>query len=172
LIRQANKIFWLSLVGSLFCLSLILAQAQASDTNFSSKDLLGVKSDTKSLSLLDPARLRMYHSYTFSYFSGAKTSGSFGVYTTTLKYQLSNPLSLTLSLNYLHQPLSVFGRDDLRVKNDVLPNFQLHYRPNNKFSLWINVVTFLAPFYLENENYLWWEHRRSGFDFPQDIEAR
>ena len=170
--RQANKIFWLSLVGSVFCLSLISAQVQASDTDFSSKDLLGVKSDTKSLSLLDPARLRMYHSYTFSYFSNAKTSGSFGVYTTTLKYQLSNPLSLTLSLNYLHQPLSVFQRDDLRIKNTILPNFQLHYRPNNNFSLWIDVVTFLAPFYFGNENYLWWEHRRSGFDFPQDIEAR
>jgi len=170
--RQANKIFWLSLVGWLFCLSLILAQVQASDTNFSSKDLLGVKSDTKSLSLLDPARLRMYHSYTFSYFSGAKTSGSFGVYTTTLKYQLSNPLSLTLSLNYLHQPLSVFRQDDLRVKNDILPNFQLHYRPNSNFSLWINVVTFLAPFYLGNENDLWWEHRRSGFDFPQYQKTR
>jgi hypothetical protein len=170
--RQVNKIFWLSLVGSLFCFSLILAQVQASDTDFSSQDLLGVKSDTKSLSLLDPARLRMYHSYTFSYFSGAKTSGSFGVYTTTMNYQLSNPLSLTLSLNYLHQPLSVFGRDDLRVKNSILPNFQLHYKPSNNFSFWINVVTFLAPFCLEDENYLWWERERSGFDFPQDQKTR
>lgn len=176
---QANKIFWLSLVGLLFCLFLSSTQAQASDINSSDKNLLGVKSDTKSLSLLDPARLRMSHSYTFSYFSGAKTSGSFGVYTTVLKYRLSKPLSLTLSLNYLHQPLSVFqsagskfGREDLRIKNTILPNFQLHYRPNNNFSLWIDVVTFLAPFYLGNENYLWWEHRRSGFDFPQDIEAR
>jgi hypothetical protein len=172
LIRQANKIFWLSLMGLLFCLFLSLTQAQASDINSSDKNLLGVKSNTKSLSLLDPQRLRMYHSYTFSYFSGAKTSGSFGVYTTILNYQLSNPLSLTLSLNYLHQPLSVFGRDDLRVKNDILPNFQLHYRPNNKFSLWINVVTFLAPFCLEDENYLWWERERSGFDFPQDQKTR
>jgi hypothetical protein len=159
LMRQANKIFWLSLVGSLFCFSLILAQVQASDTDFGSKDLLGVKSDTKSLSLLDPARLRMYHSYTFSYFSGAKTSGSFGVYTTTMNYQLSNPLSLTLSLNYLHQPLSVFGRDDLRVKNSILPNFQLHYKPSNNFSLWINVQTFASPYGLGNED-LWWEHRK------------
>ncbi len=157
--RQVNKIFWFSLVGLLFCLSLILAQVQAFDINTSDKNLLGFKSNTKSLSLLDPARLRMYHSYTFSYFSGAKTSGSFGIYTTTLKYQLSNPLSLTLSLNYLHQPLSVFGRDDLGVKNSILPNFQLHYRPSNSFSLWINVLTFPPPYSLGNE-YLWWEHKK------------
>jgi len=157
--RPALRILWLSVVGLWLCLFLPLNQAQTFDNNSSDKNLLGIKSDSKSSSLLDPQRLKMRHSYTFSYFSGAKTSGSFGIYTTTLKYQLSNPLSLTLSLNYLHQPLSVFGRDDLRVKNSILPNFQLHYRPNSSFSLWINVLTFPSPYGLGNE-YLWREHER------------
>ncbi len=157
--RQANKILKLFVVGLLLCLFVPITQAQASDINSGDKNLLGVKSNTKSSSLLDPQRLRMYHSYTFSYFSGAKVSGSFGIYTTTLKYQLSNPLSLTLSLNYLHQPLSVFRRDDLRVKNGILPNFQLHYRPSSNFSLWINVLTFPPPYGLGNED-LWWERER------------
>lgn len=157
--RPANKFFWLSVMGLLFCLSLPLTQAQVSEISSSDKNLLGLRPDSKSFSLLDPQRLKMYHSYTFSYFSGANTSGSFGIYTTTLKYQLSNPLSLTLSLNYLHQPLSVFGRDDLRIKNSVLPNFQLHYKPNNNFSLWINVLTFPSPYGLGSED-LWWERER------------
>jgi hypothetical protein len=157
--KQAKKNLWLSVVVLLFCLSLPLTQTQASDINSDQKNLLGVESNARNFSLLDPQRLQMNHSYTFSYFSGAKTSGSFGVYTTTLKYQLSNPLSLTLSLNYLHQPLSVFRQDDLRLKNSVLPNFQLHYRPSNNFSLWINVLTFPPPYGLGNEN-LWREHKR------------
>ncbi len=156
---QANKIFRLFVMGLLFCLFLTLPQAKASDINSSEKNLLGVKSNNKSLSLLDPARLRMCHSYTFSYFSSGKTSGSLGLYTTAIKYQLSNPLSLTLSLNYLHQPLSVFGRNDPRMKNAILPNFQLSYKPNNNFSLWINVLTFPPPHGLGNEDF-WWEHKR------------
>lgn len=157
--KQAGKIFWLSLLGLLFCFSLTSSKVQSSDVNSSGDNLLGVESDAKSSSLLDPQRLRINHSYTFSYFSSDAASGSFGTYTTTLRYQLSNPLSLTLSLNYLHQPLSVFGRDDLRVKNSILPNFQLHYKPSNSFSLWINVLTFPSPYRLGNE-YHWWEQER------------
>jgi len=157
--KQAKKNLWLSVVVLLFCLSLPLTQTQASDINSDQKNLLGVESNARNFSLLDPQRLQMNHSYTFSYFSSGTTSGSFGVYTTTLKYQLSNPLSLTLSLNYLHQPLSVFRQDDLRLKNSVLPNFQLHYRPSNNFSLWINVLTFPSPYGLGSED-LWWERER------------
>jgi hypothetical protein len=129
---------------------------QAAEVNPAGQDLLGVKSEKSSFSLLDPTRLTLQQSYSFSYFSNSKYSGSLGVYTTTLNYQLSKPLSLTLSLNYLHQPLSVFGRDNIGVKDDILPNFQLHYRPNNSFSLWINVVTFPSAYGWGYEN-PWWE---------------
>jgi hypothetical protein len=128
---KAYKIFGLSVVGLLFCLFLASAQAQTSDIGSGDKDLLGVKSNSKSLGLLDPQRLKMYHSYTFSY----------------------------LSLNYLHQPLSVFGRNDLSFKNSILPNFQLHYRPSNNFSLWINVLTFPSP-YGTDSGYLRRGHER------------
>lgn len=157
--RQAGKILRISVAGLLFCMIAPLIQVQASDINSGDKNLLGWGSNTKKFSLLDPQRLKMYHSYTFSYFSNAKTSGSFGVYTTTLNYQLSNPLSLTLSLNYLHQPLSVFHQDNLRIRNSVLPNFQLYYRPSDNFSLWINILTFPPP-YSSGNRYPWWERGR------------
>ncbi|MGB2981748.1 MAG: hypothetical protein WBC77_10935 [Candidatus Zixiibacteriota bacterium] len=155
--RQANKKFLLSVVALMFCL--LLSSAQASDINSQDKNLLGFKSNSKNFSLLDPQRLKMNHSYSFSYFSNGRTSGSFGIYTTTLKYQLSNPLSVALSLNYLHQPLSVFRRDALTVKNRILPNFQLHYRPSSSFSLWINVITLPPAYGLGNENF-WRERER------------
>lgn len=153
--RRASNKFLLSAVGLMFCL--LLSSAQASEVSSQDKNLLGFTSNSKNMGLLDPQRLKMNHSYSFSYFSNGQTSGSFGVYTTTLRYQLSNPLSLTLSLNYLHQPLSVFRRDALRVDNRILPNFQLHYRPNSSFSLWINVLTLPAAYGPGNESF--WRDR-------------
>jgi hypothetical protein len=155
--RRASKKFQLSMVGLMFCL--LLSSAQASDINSEDRNLLGFTSNSKSFSLLDPQRLKMNHSYSFSYFSNGQTSGSFGVYTTTLNYQLSDPLSVTLSLNYLHQPLSAFRQDALTVRNRILPNFQLRYRPNSSFSLWINVLTLPAAYGPGNESF-WRERER------------
>lgn len=157
--RVTKKCLWLLLVALWLFLPLALAQPQESQFNSDDNELLGVKSEAKNFSLLDPRRLSMQHSYTFSYFSNSKFSGSLGVYSTTLNYQLSKPLSLTLNLNYLHQPISVFRRDNLEIKNEILPNFQLRYRPNNNFSLWINVVTFPSPNGWGNENF-WWQRER------------
>jgi hypothetical protein len=153
--RRASERFLLLAAGLMFCL--LLSRAQASDMKSQDENLLGFTSNSKNFSLLNPERLKMNHSYSFSYFSNGQTSGSFGVYTTTLKYQLSNPLSLTLSLNYLHQPLSVFRRDALTIDNRILPNFQLHYRPNSSFSLWINVLTLPAAYGPGNESF--WRER-------------
>ncbi|HEX7401205.1 MAG TPA: hypothetical protein VF369_03415 [candidate division Zixibacteria bacterium] len=134
-------------------------QAQISTDNSTSINPLGSKSNAQTFSLLDPSRFKLYQSYSFSYFSGGGTNGSLGIYTTTLNYQISNPLSLTLSLNYLHQPLSVAGRNNGGIKNAVLPNFQLYYRPNSSFSFMINVVTCPSPNDWGNY-YPWYEHRR------------
>jgi len=145
----------------LFALFLLSARTEASETSPGSpKSLLRVNSNDKSLSLLDPARLKMYHSYTFSYFSSGKTSGSLGIYTTTIRYRLSDPLSLTLSLNYLHQPLSVFQRNDLGIKNRIFPNFLLNYRPNSNFSFNVKILTFPHPYGLGNDEYRWGEYER------------
>ncbi len=155
--KRIGILFWLSL--AFFWLSAPTVAVQASEIESGQQDPLGIKSNAKDFSLLDPQRLKLSQSYAFSYFSGSGYSGSMGVYTTTLNYQLSRPLSLTLSLNYLHQPLSVFGRDNLRVKDDILPNFQLHYNPSNSFSLWINVETLPASYGWGYENF-WWERHR------------
>ena len=156
--RQANKAFLLSVVSLLFCL--LVSSSQASGINSEDKNLLGFESNSKSFSLHDPHRLKMSHGYSFSYFSNSKTSGSFGVYTTTLRYQLSDPLSVTMSLNYLHQPLSVFRRDALTVRDRILPNFQLHYGPSSSFSLWINVMTLPSSAYGPGNEYFWRERER------------
>ena len=152
--RRVNKIGLVFFISILFSFGSAFAQIESPAKSESDKDLLGVKSNAKSFSLLDPSKLRMSHSYTLSYFSSERSSGSFGVYTNVLEYKFSNPLTLTLSLNYLHQPLSVFHKDDLRVKDAILPNFQLRYRPNDSFSFTINVLTYPYLYHPGNTN-LW-----------------
>jgi hypothetical protein len=129
--RRASSRFILSAAGLMFCL--FLSSAQASEVNSQDKGLLGFTSNSRNFSLLDPQRLKMNHSYSFSYFSDGQTSGS------------------------LHQPLSVFRRDALRIDNRILPNFQLQYRPNSSFSLWINVLTLPAAYGPGNESF--WRER-------------
>ena len=152
---------------SIFATGLILLfsvltpiQAQTTADNSSTTNLLGSSSNAKTFSLLDPSRFKLYQSYSFSYFSGGGNTTSLGIYTTTLSYQISNPLSLTLSLNYLHQPLSVVGQNYGGIKNSVLPNFQLYYHPNSSFSFMINVVTCPSPNDWGYYYYPRYEHRR------------
>ena len=152
--KRASKIGLVFFSLILFSFGSAFSQIESPAKNQTDEDLLGVKSNVKSFSLLDPNKFSMSHSYSFSYFSSERSSGSFGVYTNVLEYKFSNPLTLTLSLNYLHQPLSVFHKDDLRVKDAILPNFQLRYRPNDSFSFTINVLTYPYLYHPKSSN-LW-----------------
>ena len=92
--------------------------------------------ELKGASLLDPSRFNMYQSYSFSYFSSNNRSGTFGLYTNTLEYKISEPLLVRIGLSYLHQPLSIFeNRGGQDLKGIILPNFQLLYQPNENFFL-------------------------------------
>jgi len=93
----------------------------------------------KGFSLLDPSRLKMSQSYTFSFFSSGKQSGTFGLYTNTLEYRISQPLLVRVGLAYLHQPLSFFNRGSQSLNGVLLPNFQLFYQPSKSFQLRIDV---------------------------------
>jgi hypothetical protein len=157
--RKVCKFVWLSIVLALVIVPVTSLRLLASEVQSPQNDLLGVKSNVKGFSLLDPQRLRLRQSYTFSYFSNSRSSGSLGIYTTTLDYQLSEPLSLSLSLNYLHQPLSVFGNNSAGTKGEILPNFQLRYRPSSSFSLWIDVVTLPSAYGWGYDGY-WWDRQR------------
>lgn len=107
--------------------------------SFTEENLLGLSSKNKSFSLLDPNRVKMWHSYTFSYSTGRGRSGNIGLYLNTIEYRPSDPLRLQVSLGYLHQPLSVIGGRSSEGR--ILPSFQLWYRPNKNFYLHININT-------------------------------
>ncbi|OGC81909.1 MAG: hypothetical protein A2W07_00650 [candidate division Zixibacteria bacterium RBG_16_43_9] len=127
-----KKIIYLSLVLAVLILSIQSGFAQDKSVSEPSVKLKG-------FSLLDPSRLKMSQSYTFSFFSSGKQSGTFGLYTNTLEYRISKPLLVRVGLAYLHQPLSVFNRGSQSLNGVLLPNFQLFYQPSKNFQLRIDV---------------------------------
>ncbi len=110
---------------------------QGSGKSIVAESLLGLTPQSKSFSLLDPSRVKMWHSYTLSYFSGSGRSGNIGLYMNTIEYRPSDPLRLQVSLGYLHQPFSMIGGQSSAGR--ILPSFQLWYNPNSKISLHINI---------------------------------
>lgn len=127
-----KKIIYLSLILAILILSIQSGFAQDKSVSEPSVKLKG-------FSLLDPSRLKMSQSYTFSFFSSGKQSGTFGLYTNTLEYRISQPLLVRVGLAYLHQPLSVFNRGSQSLNGALLPNFQLFYQPSKSFQLRIDV---------------------------------
>lgn len=127
-----KRIIYLSLILAVLILSIQSGFAQDKSVNEPSVKLKG-------FSLLDPSRLKMSQSYTFSFFSSGKQSGTFGLYTNTLEYRISQPLLVRVGLAYLHQPLSVFNRGSQSLNGVLLPNFQLFYQPSKSFQLRIDV---------------------------------
>jgi hypothetical protein len=95
-------------------------------------------------SLLDPEKFRMSHSYSMMYFSGSGQSGSVGLYTNTIEYRLSDPLTVRVGLSYLHQPLGFLSNSGARSElgqGRLLPSFSLDYRPSDRFQLLVDFRT-------------------------------
>ncbi len=108
----------------------------------------------KTFSLLDPSRLQIRNSYSFSYVSAGKYSGSFGLYQTSIGYKVSNPLYVQVDLGYLHQPLTF--KNNLDVSNRFFPNFHLYFNPGNNFHLSIDYLTGPSNSY----NRYWYQEER------------
>lgn len=106
--------------------------------------------------LLDLSKLSFRHSYSVSYMSSSGYSASQGVYTTSIGYQISDPLYVQLDLGLLHQPGALFGGDSRQLDASVRPNFFLRYAPSNRFSFTVDVRT--MPLYRNGFGYGRWPY--------------
>jgi hypothetical protein len=121
------------------------------------QNFLGLSPKSPSFSLLDPSRLKMTQSYTISYFSSKSDRGSLGLYTNTIQYQLSKPLTVWVGLSYLHQPLNWLKSQNISTQGRILPNFMLEYKPNSNFYFLVKFSTLPYGLY-DREDF--WEPRR------------
>ncbi|UCE19938.1 MAG: hypothetical protein JSV84_06230 [Gemmatimonadota bacterium] len=111
---------------------------------------------SRGLSLLNPDRFSMSHSYTMSLFSSGGEGHMVGLYMNTMKYQFSNPLLLTVHVGYMHQPFATAHARRMTDANAVLSGFELEYRPTKNFFLKVEYGTTPALYNSYNRNGFWY----------------
>jgi len=85
---------------------------------------------------LDPARFSMSQSYTLSFITGGGHSYNQGLYLNTMRYQLSNPLSMFLQLGFVHQPLGSLGENNFQQQSEIfVSGVGLEYKPSDNFRM-------------------------------------
>jgi len=129
----------------------------------SSAEAIGSSRIENRFSLLDLSRLEMSHSYSISYFSMGGRGMTIGMYVNSIRYQISNPLTLNLSLAWVHQPGNFLLRDRGTATDygRILPSFSLEYRPSDNFFLEIGYHS--IPAYL---------YPGTGAGFPGEFRPR
>ncbi len=79
----------------------------------------------------DPSRLSFRHSYSLSYTTSGGKGFSLGALTSTMAYQISDPLSLEFDVSLMHSPFNNLGG---RFANDIsgiyLTRAELNYKPS------------------------------------------
>jgi len=136
--------------GSVAAQQADIAQLQTS----AARTDLGVRPAPSPWSLLDASRITWSHSYSVSFFSGGGTSGSFGMLNSSMLYELSPSLHLTLNLGVLHNTGALWG--DGEYDATFLPGFRLDYQPSEKFFMSISVQQYkgyASPYYFGDSRY-------------------
>lgn len=86
---------------------------------------------------LDPSKFSMSHSYSIAFGGGNGLSYNSGLYLNTMRYQISNPLSLHLQIGFQHQP---FGNQVGNVSLDnqlFISRAGLEYKPTKNMGLYL-----------------------------------
>lgn len=108
----------------------------------------GVKPAVTPFSLLDLSRIRWSHSYSVSFFSGGYGSSSVGLLNSTMMYDISPKISLSLNLSIAHNPSALWGNGN--SNSSFLPGFLLDYHPSNKFRMTVGMQyynNYNSPYY-------------------------
>jgi hypothetical protein len=108
------------------------------------------------------------HSYSMSYLSSGGQSVMRGLFMESIGYRLSNPLSLTLNLGYLHQPYSSFGSDGLLQGGSFVGGAALTWRPSSNTFLRFEVANYSrSPF----GYYPYWGPMQSGSPIEPESQS-
>ncbi|MDZ7330445.1 MAG: hypothetical protein ONB31_00530 [candidate division KSB1 bacterium] len=88
------------------------------------------------LSLLDPSKLHMSHSFSMSFFSMDGKGVSQGLYLNTLTYQIANPLLFRLQWGIQSYPYNTLSKNHPAFQSGLfLSGAELLYKPSDKFEM-------------------------------------
>lgn len=97
---------------------------------------------TRIFSFLNRSKFFMTNSYTMGFVSSGNGSSALGLYVNTIRYQASANVQLQLKMGVERTLFnSAPGLNRSNGPTRVLPGFDLMYRPNDKFSIYVGVDT-------------------------------
>lgn len=109
----------------------------------------GLNPASTPFSLIDLSRVKWSHSYSVSFFSGGNNTSSLGLWNTSMFYEFSKNVSLTLNLGVAHDANSLFGGESRFTK--ILPGFLLDYHPSDNFNFRMGFQSYTGyyPYYYD-----------------------
>jgi hypothetical protein len=144
-----NKTIFLTALLVVFLSATLSAQfADKAEIQSVKSDYLGLKPASKPFSLIDLSRIKWSNSYSLSFFSGGGTSGSLGLLTSSIFYEISSSLSLNLKMGIAHDPGRLFDRNGNNNNAAFLPGFKLDYHPSSNFNISVGFETVPDLYYL------------------------
>jgi len=109
----------------------------------------------------DPSRFTMHNSYSLSYMTSGGKGLSLGTLTSSLAYQISNPLSVQFDVSLMHSPYNNLGGNfSKEISGVYLSRAELNYRPSKNTLLQIQYRQLPAMYWLNNDRFDF----MSGFD--------
>jgi hypothetical protein len=109
----------------------------------------------------DPSRFTMHNSYSLSYTTSGGKGFSLGTLTSSLAYQISNPLSVQFDVSLMHSPYNNLGGNFAKdISGVYLSGAELNYRPSKNTLLQIQYRQLPAMYWLNNDRFGF----MSGFD--------
>jgi hypothetical protein len=112
-----------------------------------------IRSDDGGLFLgwFDPSRLTIHNSYSLSYTTSGAQAYSLGELTSSLAYQISNPLSVQFDLSLVHSPYNNLGGNFAKdIAGVYLTRAELNYRPSKNMLLQIQYRQLPSMYWLNN----------------------
>jgi hypothetical protein len=118
----------------------------------------------------NPDRLTVRNSYSLSYTTSGGKSFSLGTLTSSLAYQISNPLSVIFDVSLVHSPYSNLGGNFAKnISGVYLSRAELNYRPSNDMLLQIQFRQLPAMYWLNSYDRFGFS---SSFDRIDEEESR
>jgi len=118
------------------------------------------------LGFFNPENFTMHHSYSFStMLMGGKTI-VIGMYTNSMLYRISDPLSVRLDVSLMHSPFNSFGKSFQSDLNQLFINrAELNYRPFDNMFIQFQYRRVPISYYGNYYSPLYYNPFFQGYDF-------
>jgi len=162
---KTTLIFFLLVSGIVFGQ---LKNQKPQEINVSSA-MLVPRSGNVLFGFFNPSNFKMSHSYSFSYTTFGSSSLALGVYTNSMYYKISEPLSMEVDVSLTHSPFNSFGREFQNQFNGIyLSRAALNWRPTENTFINIEFRNLPSTFYLMSPYYKyypdWYRYDEAGFN--------